>query len=60
MKRFKQRLDEFKRLYQTGEIEINKISRSIRGWIKYARYGSSYKLRKIFLETSDCVNSKIE
>lgn len=33
-KRFRKRLDE------------NRIAQNIRGWIEYAKYGNSYKLRK--------------
>jgi len=40
------RLEEFKQLYEEGDISREKIMRSIQSWMAYAKHASSYKTRR--------------
>jgi len=37
------------RQYQTGEIELEQVSASVRGWVNYARFANTVGLRKALL-----------
>jgi len=44
---FRKRLEELEVLYKNKEISRDKLFEKIDGWMEYARYGNTYKLRKI-------------
>ena len=53
LKNFTERLECLKREYSQGLITQEKLTQKIRGWVEYARYADSYKLRERLF--SDCV-----
>ena len=40
------RLETFRKLYEEGLLTQEKIQESINGWMAYAEWGDTYKLRK--------------
>ncbi|MDD4293997.1 MAG: reverse transcriptase domain-containing protein [Candidatus Omnitrophica bacterium] len=43
---FKKRVSYWQEQFKENKISLRDITRSIRGWIEYAKYADSYKLRK--------------
>ena len=49
VKRFKKRIIKMQERYLRHELELPKISDSIRSWVAHASYGCTYNLRKTIL-----------
>ncbi|MDE1810545.1 MAG: group II intron reverse transcriptase domain-containing protein [Candidatus Micrarchaeota archaeon] len=45
-RRIWRRMDRLKRIYAAGEMSAEQVSRSIEGWLGYARFADTYNLRR--------------
>ena len=46
VKRFKRKIRKLQEMYEKGNIQIQKITESIRSWVAHTSHADSYKLRK--------------
>ena len=47
--RYRRRLKSLLQLYAAGEIGIDRVHASVRGWINHVRYGDTWRLREAVL-----------
>lgn len=58
-RRIWKRLGKFKQKYQSGNIEKEKISQSLDGWIAYAEFANTYNLRmKVAFAFAEAFNTE--
>lgn len=50
IKRFRQRMRWYNKLFLQNKLSRSKISRSVKSWIGYAGFAESYKIRKIIFK----------
>ncbi len=46
IRHFRRRLEKFRQLKDDELVEDSKIAESVNGWVAYAEWGDTYKLRK--------------
>jgi hypothetical protein len=48
---FRRRLNQLAGQYRAGEIPLERVQRSVQGWINHARYGDTWALRESILSS---------
>ena len=46
---FQRKMKHLKSAFREGDIPLEKVSESVRGWVNHARYGNTVGLRKAIL-----------
>ena len=54
LKAFKAKLRLWQKSMKQGRLDTAQLSQKIKGWVEYARYANSYKLRKGLLSRNLC------